>query len=122
MTMRVAEFRDIRTNVRDMAVAYHACVDVTERNLWATRARSVLREGMEAECSRANPDDKQRMATALAELHQLIRGTEITARSAPHRSTVPKTSTTRAAVYNKSASRAVRLRRAARSAMRRGYF
>lgn len=122
MTMRVAVFRDIRANVRDMAVAYHACVDGTERRLWAARARLVLREGMEAECSRASQDDKQRMGAALVELQRLILGAENAIRSTPLITTVPKSSMTRAAAYNKSASRAVRLRRAARSAMRRGYF
>lgn len=105
-----------------MAVHFHACVDATERHLWATRARAVLREGMEAECVRASSDDKQKMGAALVELQQLIRGVEAT--KAPVLTGLMKTksATTRAGGYNGSAGRAVRLARAARSAMRRGYF
>lgn len=120
--MRIAAYRDVCASVRDMAVHFHACVDATERHLWATRARAVLREGMEAECPRASQDDKQKIGAALVELHQLIRGVEAAAQAVPSISVKSKSATSRASAYNKSASRAVRIGRAARSAMRRGYF
>lgn len=120
--MRVAAFRDVCANVRDMTVHFHACVNATERNLWAARARIVLREGMDAECPRASQDDKQRMGAALFELLQMIRQVETATATLGVPTSGLKTRTTRANAYNKSASRAVRLSRAARSAMRRGYF
>ena len=118
--MRIAAYRDVYAGVRDMTVHFHACVDLAERELWAKRARNVLRDGMAAECPRATEDDIARMGSALAELLQLIRGVEVSAR--PVAVVKSKSATTRASAYNRSASRAVRLGRAARSAMRRGYF
>lgn len=120
--MQIAAYRDVCASVRDMAVHYHACADAAERELWASKARAALREGMEATCERAKQDDKQKMGTALVELQQLIRGVEATVQVVPSSGVKTKSATTRASAYNKSASRAVRISRAARSAMRRGYF
>lgn len=120
--MRIEAYRDFCASVRDMAVHFHACIDATERHLWVIRARAVLREGMEAECPRASKGDKQKFGAALVELHQLIRWVEAAAQAEPSISVKSKPATSRASAYNKSVGRAVRIGRAARSAMRRGYF
>lgn len=127
--MRVAQYREIYAGVRDMATSYHACVDLPERQVWERHATCRLEAGVDAACQRATPDDRSRMAEAVAELGRLIRSVE-----AERRSDVAIQATNRAArvgssiglgragQYNKSPGRAVRLRRAARSAMRRGYI
>ena len=122
--MGIADYRNICASVRDMAVHFHSCVDACERHLWAIRARAALHEGMQVECPlRTSQDDKQNMNAALVELQQLIRQVEAATRSVVSSNGVKtKSVTTRASAYNKSPGRAVRLGRAARSAMRCGYF
>lgn len=120
--MRVTQYRDLLAEVRDMSVHYHACTDLAERTEWQGRARDQLRKGMESRCARATEQDRCRMGTALVELQRLIASVEAEKPGQLNTGAVAKGKSTRASQYNKSASRAVRLNRAARSAMRRGYF
>lgn len=127
--MRVAEYRDVMAAVRRSAVDFHACVDAGERLVWEKHARNRLQEGRDAHCARAGQDDRERMALAIADLQQLLDDAQPAHRPAAvtvgpalaslRASAQPRT---RAARYNQSPARAVRLRRATRSAMRRGYF
>ena len=127
--MRVSQYRELYAVVRNMAVSFHACVDLKERQTWERLARFQLREGMDAVCVRATTEDQSRMKTAVAEVHQLIQSVEAERRNrridGSTTTTVnksPAAGSSLAGRYNRSPSRAVRLRRAARSAMRRGYF
>lgn len=127
--MRVAGYREVIAAVRRSAVDFHACVDAGERLVWERHARNRLQEGLDASCPRASQDDRERMADAIADLQQLIASVDAArhppagvfspAAGALRAAPVPRS---RAARYNQSPARAVRLRRAARSAMRRGYI
>jgi hypothetical protein len=121
--VRVQEFRDSISAAFQMAIDWSACVCNTEREAWRSRA-SLYRASFEtAECSRASARDldnfnlaREQLASLLEEPKQLPLPIQ---QQAP---AVRGSSKSRAAKYNSSASRAVRLSRAARSAMRRGYF
>lgn len=124
--MRVGEYRDLCAEVRDACVAFHACVDGGERDRWRALAASKHTQAGAAACARATDLDRVRMDQALADLEALM---NIAREALPatikvdHPAHQPAAaSMSRAAGYNRSPARAVRLRRAARSAMRRGYF
>jgi len=130
--MRVSDYRDLCAAMRDREVSLSACVDAAERAAWCIAARRTLAEGWAAQacCPRASSEDQVRFAQALQALHFSICATEsaadaarIAMRAAATPGPLPPaTGLSRAALYNRSASRAVRLARAARGAMRRGYF
>ena len=120
--MRVAEYRDVYASLRDVQVSFHACVDATERAAWCVRARAAIQHGGEANCARASEVDRCRMADALRDLQSILASE---ARAQQARCIVerePQQRQSRASRYNRSPGRAVRLARAARRAMRRGYF
>ncbi|MCA8050731.1 hypothetical protein [Burkholderia arboris] len=123
--MKVVEYRDICDAVRRSNIDYHACVDDAERVVWLRCARTRLQQSIGAECSRATSVDRERMELATCELRALIGAVEAEQVQVLATKSVPvgwATRESRASKYNRSVSRAVRLRRAARSAMRRGYF
>lgn len=124
--MKVQDFRDLTARARQLVVDLHACADAGERLLWvgrASRDRSVIEA---ASCPRATQRDLDSHQAACSALTDLINQ----ASTPPeHRQSIgtpaasaPSKGQSRAGGYNKSAARAVRLGRAARSAMRRGYF
>lgn len=123
--MKVVEYRDICEAVRRSSIDYHACINDAERGVWLQCARARLRESAEAECARATNVDRERMNLATRALRVLIADVEVGDALA---SAVKSSAATvggresLASKYNRSPGRAVRLRRAARSAMRRGYF
>lgn len=121
--MRVQEFRDSISAACQMVIDWSACVCKAEREAWRSRA-SLFRASFEsAECSRASARDRDNFNLAREQLASLLEETKqipaVIQQPAP---AVRGTTQSRAAKYNSSASRAVRLGRAARSAMRRGYF
>ena len=119
--MRVAQYRDLYASLRDVQVSYHACVDAAERALWCARARSAIQEGIGANCARASGVDRSKVADAIRDLQAILVSADpaMHVQSGAERAIPPQS---RAAQYNRSPARAVRLARAARSAMRRGYF
>lgn len=123
--MKVVEYRDICESVRRSSIDFHACINDAERVVWLQRARTRLRESAEAECARATTIDLERMDLATRALRALIDDVEFgLARTSAVKSSKATVGggESRASKYNRSPGRAVRLRRAARSAMRRGYF
>lgn len=102
---------DMRRLVND----WHACVDQQERQSWKERASRFLATFMSARCDRATSRDLDDRLEAYREYTGLVMRTASA-------STSGQVSASRAATYNKSPGRAVRLARAARGAMRRGYF
>ena len=123
--MKVGEFRDLCARVRDAGVAFHACVDAAERAQWQRHAERELAAGRAATCTRATELDRSRLSAALEDLQGLV-AMAMPAPAIPIAAAVrlkgALASCSRAARYNRSPGRAVRLARAARSAMRRGYF
>lgn len=129
--MKVAEYRDLIRALQQIAHDWQACTSDTERQAWATRAARVYAELQEATCTRATPRDVEMREMARQQYHDLV--SLRLEPNAPHSALLPLTTsrtpyrrqdagTSRAASYNKSPARAVRLSRAARGAMRRGYF
>lgn len=118
--MRVHEYRDLTAQMFRVVDDWSACVDEIERKAWEVRASCVHVEFAAAVCSRATERDIEMHMLAEEKYNNLITSKAGTAVMAP--SIVNAGSMSRAAKYNRSASRAVRLARAARSAMRRGYF
>lgn len=112
--MRVQEYRAICSKVRDMTVHYHACINKEERIRWASRARVVAHEGLEATCPRAGELDRQKLGSALRELLLLVGAVE--ASVVETRNTAKEQSST-----SRSVRRVVRINRASRSARRHGY-
>lgn len=128
--MKVAEYRDLIRALQRIGSDWHACASDAERQAWAVRAVRVYSELESAECARATPRDVEMRELAQQQYHDLVnpRRKPDSQDAAPPLSTSrppysrPDAGTTRAAGYNKSPGRAVRLSRAARGAMRRGYF
>ena len=113
--MKVAEFREITEDMRRLVNDWHACVDEHERLLWRERAHRFLAVFMSASCARASSRDHENRLLAYQQYTQAVMQSRTATKSS-------QASTSLAAQYNKSAGRAVRLARAARGAMRRGYF
>lgn len=123
--MKVVEFRDICEAVRRSSIDYHACINDAERVVWLQCARARLHDAAEAECARATAVDRERMELATQALRVLIDEVAVGRASADAVKSSAATAggrESRASKYNRSPGRAVRLRRATRSAMRRGYF
>ena len=116
--MKVQEFRDLTFHLLRTADAWHACVDDKERAAWSAIAARVYTEFKAAVCARANARDLAMRATAEQKYNEII-GPSIS-QTLPAIRPMPPAS--RAAKYNRSPGRAVRMARAARSAMRRGYY
>lgn len=113
--MKVAEFRELTVDMFRLINDWQACVDADERAHWRERAHRFLAVFMSASCKRATPRDQEARLTAY---HQYIATVTASVVTVP----LHKASSSRASSYNKSPGRAVRLARAARSCMRRGYF
>lgn len=118
--MRVQDYRDMTAQMLRLVDDWSACVDEGERSAWRVRASGFRNEFLQAECPRATGRDQEMHALALQKLNVLYQPA-IPAGIVPTSAT-NSSSRTRAQNYNASASRAVRLGRAARSAKRRGYF
>lgn len=127
--MRVAEYRDLIQALLRIATDWHACSSDSERQAWSVRAAGAHRELESAVCARATPRDVELRELAQQKYRDLVGNL---AQQRPHDAVSMTTSsssgratragTTRAAGYNKSPARAVRLSRAARGAIRRDYF
>lgn len=113
--MKVKEFRELTADMRRLVNDWHACVDQKERQSWRTRADRFLTIFTGVCCGRATSKDLNDRLEAYQEYVGLVMRTVATPSSG-------RVSTLRASTYNKSPGRAVRLARAARGAMRRGYF
>lgn len=114
--MKVKEFRELTADMRRLVNDWHACVDESERQSWLKRAHRLLATFMSASSNRATPKDLDDRLQAYRDCIGLV---------AMRRVAVPtsdQAALSRAGRYNKSPGRAVRLARAARGAMRRGYF
>lgn len=128
--MKVAEYRDLVRALLRTATDWHACTSSSERDTWAVQAACVYAELDQATCTRATTRDVEMCELARQQYRDLVSDpsqqiTRPTGAATTTSSTVqrrPSTGASRAAGYNKSPARAVRLSRAARSAMRRGYF
>lgn len=129
--MKVAEYRDLIRALQQIGSDWHACASDAERQAWAARATRVYSELESAACARATPRDVEMRELAQQQYHALVnprRKPDSLDAAPPPLSTSrppyrrPDTGATRASGYNKSPGRAVRLSRAARGAMRRGYF
>lgn len=120
--MRVREYREVVAGALQLVTDWNACVDDDERNRWRDRASRYRPEFDAATCSRATARDLERYALAQEQLSSLLAEPVVaTPRAALDTVTPARTGgQSCAAKYNGSASRAVRLGRAARSAMRRG--
>ncbi|MFJ7794520.1 hypothetical protein [Pseudomonas sp. NPDC096950] len=114
--MKVKEFRGITADMRRLVNDWHACVDQLERESWRERAHRFLALFLSASCCTATPKD---LADRLDAYHDY---TGLAMQTVLSGSTSKPVSMSLASRYNKSPSRAVRLARAARGAMRRGYF
>jgi len=119
--VKLANYRELTRALLQMTDDWHACVGTAEQDSWRVRAVALYGDFLEAECARATTRDRELYTIAqqrykdLAALHP----------KQPEAVTKPVVRAAvggRAGGYNKSAARAVRLSRAARSAMRRGYF
>jgi len=121
--VRVQEFRDSISAAFQMVIDWSACVCNEEREAWRSRA-SLYRAYFEsADCSRATTRDRDNYNLARQQLASLLEETKLVSLAIQQPAPAARaTSQSRAAKYNSSASRAVRLGRAARSAMKRGYF
>jgi hypothetical protein len=121
--VRVQEFRDSISAACQMVIDWSACVCESEREAWRSRAALFQASFESAECSRASARDLVNFNLAREQLANLLEETkQIPAATKPPAPAVRGTTQSCAAKYNSSATRAVRLGRAARSAMRRGYF
>ena len=129
--MKVAEYRDLIRALLQIINDWQACTSTNEREAWAVRAARVHAELAEAACMRATIRDSEMRALAQQKYCDLVAGPP-THQHSPCSTAKPTTSssssyqvqsagTSRADGYNKSPARAVRLSRAARGAMRRGY-
>lgn len=114
--MKVKEFRGITADMRRLVNDWHACVDQQERQRWRERAHQFLALFMSASCGTATPKDLADRADAYHDY------TGLTMQTVLSETTSKPASISLAGRYNKSPSRAVRLARAARGAIRRGYF
>jgi hypothetical protein len=128
--MKVAEYRDLIRALQQIASDWHACASDAERQAWAVRAARVYSELQNTACTRATPRDVEMCELAQQQYHDLVnpRRQPDAQHSAPLPLSTSRTpyrrqdaGASRAAGYNKSPGRAVRLSRAARGAMRRGY-
>ncbi|ENA27042.1 hypothetical protein HMPREF1487_09521 [Pseudomonas sp. HPB0071] len=113
--MKVAEFRALTADMLRLVNDWQACVDGQEQSLWRERAHRFLAGFMSASCDRATPRDHEARLSAYQQYIAIVVSTTATM-------PLQRTSTSRAGRYNKSPARAVRLARASRSCMRRGYF
>lgn len=120
--MQVQEYRDLISAVLTLVTDWSACVDDDERELWRARAIPCRATLVDAACARASERDRERHALACDQLQALLEPKAAAFAPATVVASMRPASQSRAAKYNKSASRAVRISRAARSAMRRGYF
>lgn len=120
--MRIQEYRDMISAALQLVTDWSACVDDGERTLWRVRAIAGQAALAGATCSRASERDRERYTLALYKLQALLAVPELVAAKAVSVAAMRPASQSRASKYNKSPSRAVRISRAARSAMRRGYF
>lgn len=127
--MKVAEFRELRADVLRAVNDFHACADREERAAWSARTAPLVERARTAQCDRASELDRARMVEAIEAygqveaLHRRLEPPEPALRALQQPVVAAAGSgMSRAARYNKSASRAVRLSRAARAAQRRGYF
>ena len=114
--MKLKDFRGLTTDMRRLVNDWHACVDDGERQLWQERASRFLGTFMSASSPRASTEDLQSRLEAYRDCLGVM---------AAQRARVAirdQAAMPRASRYNKSPGRAVRLARAARGAMRRGYF
>lgn len=114
--MKVKEFRGITADMRRLVNDWHACVDQQERQSWRERAHRFLPLFQNASCATATPKDLADRLDAYLDYTGLAMQTVLCG------SASKPASLSLAGRYNKSPSRGVRLARAARGAMRRGYF
>jgi len=129
--MKVAEYRDLVRALQQIAIDWHACTSDAERRAWAARAARVYGELQDASCTRASSRDVEMRELAQQQYHDLVihplqqhalHPVPLSLASSRTQYRKPDAGVSRAAGYNKSPARAVRLARAARTAMRRGYF
>ncbi|WP_153785360.1 hypothetical protein [Pseudomonas sp. EMN2] len=114
--MKLKEFRELTADMRRLVNDWHACVDESERQLWRDRAYRFFPAFTSATSPRASSRDLENRLEAYRDCLGLlaIQRARVAIRD---QAAMPRTSR-----YNKSPARAVRLSRAARGAMRRGYF
>lgn len=119
--MKLADYRDLTRALLQMADDWHACVGSAEQDSWRVRAEALYGDFLKAECARATARDSELRMIA----QQRYKDLAAFHTAQPYAATKPVVRPAisgRAGSYNKSAARAVRLSRSARSAMRRGYF
>lgn len=121
--MKVNEFRELTESMRRLVNDWYACVSDTERGKWHVRSLRFLAEFQCASCTRASTRDLDNRLNAYHEYLGIVaKWTAAVANRSLSVATPSQAPVPRAARYNKSPGRAVRLARASRSAMRRGYF
>lgn len=126
--MRIGDYRDLIRALLQACTDWHACVNDAELRAWAARSARTVGELRQADCPLATPRDVEMRERALGDY--LALSSDLAHRADVHALPAPAASsrspgghgTKRAAGYNKSIGRAVRLARAARSAKRRGYL
>ena len=110
--MNISIYREQTEDLRIIANHYHSCVDDAERMLWAARARSFV--CTLDDCKRKSTGDAELRELALKEVILLLSETAVVKAGIAKKGA--STTNTRAFNYNKSPARAVRLRRAAKTA------
>lgn len=118
--MNLIVYRELTHELFAFVSDWSACSADEEREAWRRRAFDFLGRFDATDAARAKESDRQLRTLAVQEFQatllipQPLQGMASVA--------VPYSSMQRSSGYNKSPARAVRLARAARSAMRRGYF
>ncbi|NTB05951.1 hypothetical protein [Agrobacterium tumefaciens] len=119
--MKLADYRELTRALLQVADDWHACVGTAEQDSWRMRAEALYGDFLKAECARATTRDSELRTIAQQRYQDLV----ALHPERPYAATKPVARPAvggRAGGYNKSAARAVRLSRAARSTMRRSYF
>lgn len=114
--MKIREFRELTADMSRLVNDWHACVDENERQLWQERTQRFLVTFMSASSACATAKDLDNRLEAYRDCLGLL------AKQRARVAIRDQAAISRASRYNKSPGRAVRLARAARGAMRRGYF
>jgi hypothetical protein len=110
--MDITMYREQTEDLRIMVNNFHSCVDNIERAVLIKNASQFVSELVD--CTRKTSRDKDLRDIALREVIKLL--CEDKKESVSVTRTTTKTTNTRAFNYNKSPSRAVRMRRAAKTA------
>lgn len=121
--MKVQEYRDLTEQMLRLVDDYSSCVGDGEKAAWERRVAPIYDEFVVITCPRATSRDVEFHDLAI-EGYKIIMGKQPSHQFSGFLKAVAQRTSGNSLAFNrnKSPGRAVRLARAARSAMRRGYF